>query len=710
MASTNNHKSPASKKDEPKDHSRVNRLALEKSPYLLQHKHNPVDWYPWGVEAFQKAQTENMPIFLSIGYSTCHWCHVMERESFENAEIARLLNAHFVSIKVDREERPDLDEIYMDFVQASTGHGGWPMSVFLTPDRKPFFGGAYFPAENLHGQPGFRHVLTEIHNFWTRRQQEVLQSAEEISRQLRRMAEPEPSDRVLLSPSILKPAAAQLKTAYDPRYGGFGRAPKFPQPGLLQFLLSYGALYHDQEAIDMVLTTCDRMAEGGLYDQLGGGFSRYSIDEQWQTPHFEKMLYDNALLLQLYLDAFQASGKAAYAKIARSMVEYVLRDMTHEAGGFFSAEDADSEGKEGRFYCWTEKEMADVLPPQEFELAKRYFDLTEAGNFVDHSDPNPLLGLNVLHVADHRLSEKEQADLESAKKRLFESRSRRIRPHRDDKILTSWNGLMLSAMAQAYAVLGDESYRTAAERNLAFLKTHVWDAASRTLYHRWRDGQRDQVQLLKSYAFLVQGALDLYQATLQPQHLDLALEIAEAMLQRFYDSRAGGFWQTPETTDDLIIRLKDRSDGAEPAGNSIAVKALLKLADITHRPAYKEAAEKTLYFYAASLQKQPLALPYLLQTAGSWFGEHRRVIVTGKPDAPETLRLLRAVHSVYQPFKTVLGMEGSVDNLAQSMQAKGPRYAAYVCVGTACQPPTADIPKLKELMSFTPKPRLNTAQ
>jgi uncharacterized protein YyaL (SSP411 family) len=679
----------------------TNRLALEKSPYLQQHQHNPVDWYPWGGEAFAKARAENKPIFLSIGYSTCHWCHVMERESFENEDIARLLNEHFVSIKVDREERPDVDDLYMDFVQATTGRGGWPMSVFLTPDLKPFFGGTYYPPETRQGHPGFKHVLKEIQHAWSIRRKEVLRSADEILRHLAQMAESQANESVLLSPSILKPAAAQLKLSFDAQHGGFGRAPKFPQPGLLRFLMSYGALYHDKEAIDMALKTCAHMAEGGIYDHLGGGFARYATDAQWLIPHFEKMLYDNAQLLQLYLHAFQLSGDRKYADIARSIAQYVLRDMTHENGGFFSAEDADSEGQEGKFYCWTEKEMAEALPPQEFQLAKRYFGVTEKGNFVDHSDPNPLPGLNVLHERGLHLTDDELAVLNSAKARLFEARSHRVRPLRDDKILASWNGLMLSALAQASVILKESAFRTAAEKNLAFLQEHLWNPATRTLSHRWRDGERDRVQLLKGYAFLLQGALDLYQVTLNPTHLVFAMNLADAMLQLFFDRENGGFWQIPETTDNLIIRLKDRSDGAEPSGNSVAVMALLQLADITDRADYKEAAEKTLYLYAEALQNQPLALPHLLSVAGSWFGEHRRIIVTGKPGSPETLRLIQSIYEVYQPFKTVLGSEGPVDPLAQSLASHEKSSAAYVCVGTTCLPSTSNPVKLKEWMTST---------
>ncbi|HEX4646205.1 MAG TPA: thioredoxin domain-containing protein, partial [Verrucomicrobiae bacterium] len=542
-------------------HSHTNRLAREKSPYLLQHQYNPVDWYAWGEEAFAKARRENKPIFLSIGYSTCHWCHVMERESFENEGLAQYLNEHFVSIKVDREERPDVDKIYMTFVQSTTGGGGWPLNCFLTPDLKPFFGGTYFAPETKYGRPGFLDLLKQINRLWETRHGDVVQSAADLHKKLEEVtAKPSAEDR-LLTPSVLTNASALLKQMYDPRNGGFGDAPKFPQPSNPALLLRCGLRFKDHEAVQMVLRTCDRMAAGGIHDQIGGGFSRYSVDAEWLVPHFEKMLYDNAQLVNLYLDAYLVSGETRYADTARDILRYVLRDMTHPEGGFYSAEDADSEGKEGKFYCWTRAELSQLLTPEEFNVAVRYFGVTEKGNFVDHSDPHPLPNQNVLSIVDPKLSKADEALLKSARDKMFAARAKRVRPHLDDKVLASWNGLMLGAMARAYAVLGDESYRAAAEKNLAFLQARLWDAKSKTLYHRWRDGERDSAQLHEDYAFLLAGVIDLYEATLNPKHLDFAVALAESMLAKFYDAEQGGFWQSAGAAD-LILRVKEDYDGA----------------------------------------------------------------------------------------------------------------------------------------------------
>src|SRR4051812_13377002 len=408
-------------------HAHTNRLSREKSPYLLQHQHNPVDWYAWGEAAFTKARTENKPIFLSIGYSTCHWCHVMERESFENDSIAEFLNGHFVSIKVDREERPDVDKIYMSFVQASTGSGGWPLNVFLTPELKPFFGGTYFPPENRYGRGSFIQVLRQVAEAWQTRHADIANSAEQIHSQLQSAAATQSASNLVLTADVLHRAGMQFKEAYDPRHGGFGGAPKFPQPSQPQFLLRYAKRFKDEEAMRMVLQTCDKMAAGGIHDQLGGGFARYSVDAEWLVPHFEKMLYDNAQLTQLYLDAYLISGDSRHAEVVRDILDYVLRDMTHPGGGFYSAEDADSEGHEGKFYCWTKQALQELLSAEEFKVAVRYFGITEKGNFVDHSHPSPLNNQNVLSVVRPELNPSEQTSLTSAKKKMLEARSKRVR-------------------------------------------------------------------------------------------------------------------------------------------------------------------------------------------------------------------------------------------------------------------------------------------
>ena len=676
----------------------TNRLALEKSPYLLQHAHNPVDWHPWGDEAFAKARAMNSPILLSIGYSTCHWCHVMERESFEDKKVAAFLNQHFVSIKVDREERPDVDKIYMTFVQSTTGGGGWPLNVFLTPGLQAFFGGTYFPPDARYGRPSFLQLLQQISQLWRERQGEVVNSARDLQRRLASaMAGSGEAPNIMLTAEMLRRAGAQFKASYDPVHGGFGGAPKFPQPSIPAFLLRYARRFQDDEAAHMVLKTCETMAGGGIHDQLGGGFARYAVDAQWLVPHFEKMLYDNAQLTQLYLDAYLVSGESQHAATARDILDYVLRDMTHPEGGFFSAEDADSEGQEGKFYCWTTAELSRSLTPEEYNVASKYFGITAEGNFVDHSHPQPLAGLNVLSVGDPAVPAADQPLLASAKTKLLTARSRRIRPQRDDKVLTSWNGLMLGACARASVILNDAAYGAAAQKNMVFIREKLWDGKAQTLYHRWRDGEHDQVQLLEDYACLLSGVLDLYEARLHPEHLDFAIQLAEAMLAKFYDPGEGGFWQSAADTQHLILRVKDDYDGAEPSGNSVATLALLKLAAITGREEFKTPARATLQWFAHRLQSQPAALAFMLQSLDFQIEEPRRVVISGDPNDAKFRTLLSAVHSAYQPGKVVLGNTGAVEEFARSLPAKD-GAVAYLCTGTACQPPTSDAAQLKEML------------
>ena len=789
-------------------HKYTNRLAREKSPYLLQHAHNPVDWFAWGDEAFEKARVENRPIFLSIGYSTCHWCHVMERESFEAEKIAAFLNPHFVSIKVDREERPDVDKIYMTFVQAATGSGGWPLNVFLTPELKPFFGCTYFPPDNRHDRPGFLQLLQQIHEVWQTRRGEIAGSAADIHARLEAATMSTDAGAVPLTKDVLKNAGEFFKRMFDPRHGGFGGVPKFPQPSLPSLLLRCAKRFHDEEAARMVLHSCDRMAAGGIHDQLGGGFARYSVDAEWLVPHFEKMLYDQAQLAQLYLDAYLIAenkrsdgvgekcndektntpalqrSNTPFAAIACDILDYVLHDMTHPEGGFYSAEDADSEGHEGKFYCWTHDELSKLLSPEEFNVAVRHFGITKEGNFVDHSHPLPLKGQNVLSVveplsgrdalprvqADQQVGPTDHELLASAKRKMLAARNQRVRPHLDDKILASWNGLMLGAMARAYAVLGDEKYRAAAEKNLAFIQAKLWlppkgtpshvalpltpalspgerenrppscdkretddgqttagknrDAQRLsplpagegqgegqrvvgTLFHRWRDGERDNVQLLESYAFLLSGVIDLYEATLEPKHLDFAIALAEAMIAKFYDPENGGFWQSAAAAKDLILRVKDDHDGAEPSGNSVATLALLKLAAITGREDFRKPAEATLHLFAYRLQNFPQVMPFMLHALDFGLEEPRRVVITGdppslrsgaaSPNATNFRESLRAVHSVYQPCKVVLGNAGAVEPFARTLPSKnGP--VVYFCTGNSCQPPTQAAAKVREML------------
>ena len=676
-------------------HKHTNRLAREKSPYLLQHAHNPVDWFPWGEEAFAKARAENKPILLSIGYSTCHWCHVMERESFEDEKIGAFLRENFVSIKVDREERPDVDKIYMTFVQSTTGSGGWPLNVFLTPDLKPFFGGTYFPPDERYGRGSFLSVLQQVATVWRERGVEVAASADEITARLELTTSQKRAGDNVLSAEVIRRAGDLFKESFDPQNGGFGGAPKFPQPSMPSLLLRCAQRFNDAEATAMVLHTCDRMAAGGIHDQLGGGFARYSVDAHWLVPHFEKMLYDNAQLAQLYLDAYLVSDDARHAETVRDILDYVLRDMTHADGGFYSAEDADSEGQEGKFYCWTHDELSKLLSPEEFNVAARYYGITKAGNFVDHSHPQPLQGLNVLSVVEPKVPASDQALLVAAQTKMRVVIATRIRPHLDDKILASWNGLMLGAFARASVVLGEEKYRAAAEKNLAFIQAKLWDGKSKTLFHRWRDGERDNVQLLEAYAFQLDGVIHLYEATLEPKHLDFAIALAEAMVAKFYDAENGGFWQSAAGSTDLILRVKDDYDGAEPSGNSVATLALLKLSASTDRADFRQSAKATIELFASRLEKLPHAVPYMMQALDFYLEEPHRVVIAGDVSDAKARELLRAAHSVYQPNKVVLGNVGAVEEFARTLPAKdGP--VVYLCTGKSCQPPTSDAEVLRK--------------
>jgi uncharacterized protein len=675
----------------------TNRLAGEKSPYLLQHSHNPVDWFPWGEAAFAKAKAEDKPIFLSIGYATCHWCHVMERESFENAAVAEFLNERFISIKVDREERPDVDRVYMTAVQAIAGQGGWPLTAFLSPDLKPFYGGTYYPPENRHNLPGFLTLLRQIDKLWRERRADLTRSAAEWYKHLTQAIKARAHTEAALGPTLLHEAAARFTEEFDELNGGFGGAPKFPRPAVPLFLLRYGAQFSDEEAVDRVVLTCDRMASGGIHDQIGGGFARYSVDAEWLVPHFEKMLYDNAQLAQLYLEAYQATGQPRHAEVVRDILAYVRRDLTHPEGGFYSAEDADSEGKEGKFYCWTREELAGLLTPEELRAAERHLGVTATGNFVDHSDPHPLPHQNVLSL---RLPPKDAAErqrLDAVKAKLFAARQNRARPLLDDKVLASWNGLMLGAFARAHAVLGEAEFAQVAGRNLAFLREKLWDPESQRLSHRWREGERDAVRLLDDSAFVLLGALDLYEATLNPEPLAFAIQVADAMLEEFYDPEQGGFWQSGPRTDHLVFRMKEDYDGAEPAGNSAAVLGLLRLRAITGRAAYQPAVGQTLRWLAPKLATSPQAVPFGLVALQFSLEPPVRIVLAGIGEGSALAPWLRAAHKAYVPRKVILSPAGAVDPFTQTLAATQP--TAYLCRGATCDLPIYSPAQLEEKLA-----------
>lgn len=684
--------------NEKKKHKFTNRLINEKSPYLLQHAHNPVDWYPWGEEAFEVAKKTQKPILLSVGYSTCHWCHVMERESFEDEEIAKIMNEHFICVKLDREERPDVDKIYMTAVQALVGSGGWPLNVFLTPDLKPFFGGTYFPPKAAPGRASWPDLCLNIAKVWKEKREGVIKDANNIADKLAEFANEGKGEGGVVGAEDFEKALVQLKSEYDSAYGGWGQAPKFPRPSQPIFLLQLGSRLQDQDAISQVTHTCRKMANGGMYDQLGGGFCRYSVDEKWLVPHFEKMLYDNAQLINLYLDAYLVSGEKFHANVVKDILRYILRDMTHPEGGFYSAEDADSEGKEGKFYCWTKEELEKLLSDKEMGVVIKHYGITRSGNFEDHSDPDPIKNQNVLSIVDEDLNFQEILLLQTAKKKMYDERDTRVRPGLDDKILTSWNGLMLGAIARASAVLGDDSYLAAAEKNLSFLKKNMWDSEKKRLYHRWRDGARDDAQIFDTHAYLLSGIVELYGVTLNTEYLGFAIEVADRMIDAFYDDKAGGFYQSTGTKD-LIIRLKEDYDGAEPSGNSVAVLALLKLAAITGKESYREVADKTLSYFSGRMKSMALAVPYMVRAADFASREPNRVVIAGSASSPKAKELIRAVHSVYQPHKVILGTDGPIEEFAKSLAGgdKG-NIEAFLCKGKHCELPTADPAKLQGLL------------
>lgn len=625
----------------------------------------------------------------------------MERETFENQEVAAFLNEHFISIKVDREERPDVDKIYMSAIQAFSGQGGWPLSVFLTPDLKPFYGGTYYPPEARHGLPGFLQLLRQIHQVWIHRRNDLLRSAGELHHRLGMLSKPENPHGFELTPALLHDAAARFMDEYDEQNGGFGGAPKFPRPSLPQFLLRYGNRFRDQDAIDMVLFTCDRMAAGGIHDHLGGGFARYAVDDRWLVPHFEKMLYDNAQIAQLYLDVFVLTGEERHRNVVHDIMDYVLRDMTHPQGGFYSAEDADSEGREGRFYCWTGRELRELLSPDEFLAIEKHYGITEAGNFIDHSDPNPLSGQNVLHIAPATLSEQEQASLASGRTRMLEARSHRVRPQCDDKILASWNGLMLGAMARAGVVLHVPRYVEASRKNAVFIKEHLWDAQKKCLYHRWRDGEHDSAQILNAYAFLMSGMLDLYESTLEPEWLRFCQELAAAMIERFYDSEQGGFWQSQPNDKHLILRIKEDYDGAEPSGNSVAIHSLFRLAAMTGQTTFKTIAEKSLKHFTPRLHKLPQAIPYLLIALDFHLAKPDRLVLAGERGSSAFSELLRTAHGVFSPYKVIVGNHEPAEAFAQTLVSKNGQPTAYYCTGHSCQEPATTPAQLEEQLAKT---------
>jgi len=665
-----------------------NRLVNETSPYLLQHADNPVDWYPWGEEALQKAKTEDKPIFLSIGYSACHWCHVMAHESFEDKQTATILNEHFVSIKVDREERPDLDAIYMSAVQAMTGSGGWPMTVILTPEGEPFYGGTYFPPMPRYGMPSFTDVLLAVADAWQNRRQEIVGGAKRMAAALGRQGGVrEEVVREDVKRETLESAFRILWQGFDRVHGGWGGAPKFPQPMALEFLLRYHHATDDPQALGMATQTLEAMARGGMYDQLGGGFHRYSVDARWLTPHFEKMLYDNAQLSRVYLHAWQVTGEPFFRTVAEEILDYVIREMTDAAGGFYSTQDADSEGEEGKFFLWTPDELRDLLG-EEAEVFVKAYGVTPGGNFE---------GKNILEFAGGL---NQRPALAEARRKLFEAREQRVRPARDDKVLTSWNGLMLAAFAEVARVLDRQDYRQVAERNADFLLRGLQREDGRLL-HSWKGGQARFNGYLEDYSYLIEGLLELYQTTFEPRWYQAAWELAETMIAHFR-APDGGFFDTSDDHEALITRPRDLQDNATPSGSAMATTVLLKLAGLANEPRYMELAHRGLMQMQALIAQYPQSFGQWLIALSYALSQPREVAIIGEPEAPDTLTLLGICRDGYRPHQVVaVGAPGSRASAIPLLQDRGQidgQATAYVCVNFACQAPVADPEALRAML------------
>ena len=679
-----------------------NRLIREKSPYLLQHAHNPVDWYPWSDEAFERARTENKPIFLSVGYSTCHWCHVMAHESFEDAEVARLMNEAFVCIKVDREERPDVDGIYMSVCQIMTGSGGWPLTILMTPERKPFFAGTYIPKENRHGRIGMIELIQGVERIWKTRHADVLSSAEQVTLALQQVSS-ESSAGDPPGNTACRAAYETLAGQFDKSNGGFGAAPKFPSPHHFLFLLRYWKRTGEPAALEMVEKSLTAMRRGGVYDHLGYGFHRYSTDARWRLPHFEKMLYDQAMLSMAFLEAFQATGKTLYAETAGEIFTYVLRELKAPGGGFYCAEDADSEGEEGKFYQWTESEIRSVLDADEAALVIGTFGIEKDGNFLDEAT-RQRTGRNVLFLAKSP-EEVARNTLEGAREKLFRARERRVRPGLDDKILTDWNGLMIAAMAKGAQVLDRPDWAEAAAEAARFVLTRLRDKRGRLL-HRYREGEAAVPAMLDDYAFLIWGLLELYEASFEAEPLKNALELADNTINHFHDAKDGGFFFTADDGEEILFRQKDSYDGAIPSGNSLMMLDLLRLSRITGRSDLEQMAIGVSRAFARNIGQIPSAYSQLMVALEFLAGPQFEIVVAGKPGAQDTQEMLDAVRRSFLPNRVLLLRPQGAGSAAiaaiapytKDMKAEGGRATAYVCRNFACAKPVRTVEEMLGLL------------
>jgi uncharacterized protein YyaL (SSP411 family) len=696
----------------------TNQLINETSPYLLQHAHNPVDWYAWGDEAFKKAKDEDKPVLVSIGYSACHWCHVMEHESFENEATAAIMNEHFISIKVDMEERPDVDQIYMMFVQLTTGRGGWPMNVFLTPDKLPFFGGTYFPPVNRYNMPSWQQILVSVADAYRNKRDELMTSVVDILGEMRRVGISEFSPAGL-STELLDSAFASFDRSFDATNGGFGGAPKFPPAMSLEFLLRYWKRTGNERALEIVKKTAQKMANGGIYDQLGGGFHRYSVDAVWLVPHFEKMLYDNAQLIRIYLHLYQITKDEFFRRTATETLEYVRREMFDPSGGFYSTQDADSEGVEGKFFVWTPTEVVEILGEGDGGIFNFYYDVSEEGNFEEKNIlnvKNPVAtapGSDTSEVAKAlKISESDlTAILERGRKKLFTEREKRIKPFRDEKVLTAWNGLMLAAFAEASAVLDNKEYLEVAKQNADFILANLQKPvgmegrdiqlesatlADPKLLRTWKDGRAKLNAYIEDYANLADGLVDLFQVSGEVRYLKEAKRLADLMITEFWDEENGGFFFTANDHEELIVRTKDFYDNATPSGNSVAADVLLKLAKLTSDEKYERFASTVLRLAAAQLKRHPQGFGRTLSAIEFFLGDSKEIVLMGDEDG----NLGREVWSEYRPGKVVVPANGSTESemipLLQGRAAIDGKPTAYVCENFACRMPVKTVEELNE--------------
>jgi len=685
----------------------TNRLIHEQSLYLLQHAHNPVDWYPWGEEAFEKAKKERKPVFLSVGYSTCHWCHVMEKESFEDPEVARLMNETFVSVKVDREERPDIDSIYMKVCQLLTGSGGWPLTIIMTPDKKPFFASTYIPRENRFGRLGMLELIPRLNDLWKSRSEELEESADKIISVLKESTKD--FQGKALGQDTLEAAYQQLKQQFDPEHGGFGLSPKFPVPHNLFFLLRYWKRTEEGKALDMVEKTLRTMRQGGIFDQLGYGFHRYSTDTKWLVPHFEKMLYDQALLAMAYTEAFQATQNDDYRKTAEEIFSYVLRDMTSPEGAFYSAEDADSEGEEGKFYVWTHDEILNALGKTEAELAVQVFNIKKEGNFAEEASGRKT-GANILHLirplvemapALNLSPEVLSKKIDIIRNDLFMKREKRARPLKDDKILTDWNGLMIAALAKGAQAFDEPGYAKAACTATDFILNKMRNPEGRLL-HRYRKGEASKQAFLDDYAFFIWGLIELYEASFEARFLQSALELNDTLLDHFWDQENGAFYSSADDGEKLLLRQKEIYDGAIPSGNSAAMLNLLRLSRMTSNPELADKAFRIGRHFSSNVSRAPSAFSLMMTAVDLAIGPSYEVVLAGSSEAEDTQAMLNALRSEFLPHAVVLFIPSDLGDsdilrlvpFASKMKTIKNKATVYVCQDFACQQPTADIDKM----------------